>query len=153
MMSISKTVVRAAVAAAAVMLLGVGACTTQKPYVSVLGVSRIEASSQSVQVVVEIHNPTQTPLRLSQLKYTFAAAGKARGTVQMTRVVEAGRSAVIDFRVPLQASDRQGDHYQLDGQISGYAGDVQINFNVAAGGELPSAGAVDATAAPAAAGF
>lgn len=116
------------------LLLLVGACATPKPYVSVLGVS--QSTSAPLVVVVEIHNPTRTPIRLSALDYSFAAGQESRGRVPLRQVIAPGRSSVVPIAVPVDVEDQRGETYRLVGSLRGYAGDTQVSFRVVAGGEL-----------------
>lgn len=113
----------------AALALGVG-CASPRPYVSVLGVAEPDRQARMV-VMVEVHNPTQTPLRLSQLEYILdhGPEGKtARGRVRLNQTVAPGASKVIDIPVPVFADAA----YRLEGQLRGFAGDVAVSFDVAA---------------------
>ncbi len=121
-------------------ILAVGGCATSKPYVSVVGTSQATRESNSVVVVVEIHNPTTTPLRLSQLDYTLAKRGgdsRTRGSVTLRDTVAPGRTSIVDIEVPLSAGSARGGAYDISGRLRGFAGDVELNWKIAALAQAP----------------
>lgn len=118
----------------------VGGCASPRPYVSVLGASHASITeAQSLVVVVEIHNPTGTPLRLSGLEYTLAQAdGRRRqqsGRVRLTQTVQPGASITVDISVPVRGGDA-ASIYDLRGKLSGYAGDVELDWNISAAAKV-----------------
>lgn len=125
-------------------------CATPKPYVSVLGVA---GEHRTLVMMVEIHNPTSTPIRLSGLEYSYSVErdsenDKSRGHVTLRRTVPAGRTSVVDIPVPIGAAiAAAGAHYQLEGQLHGWAGDTEVRFRVSANGELATTGATVRTTA------
>src|SRR5262245_57640122 len=107
------------------ILLGVG-CHSQKPYLSVLGVSEAQRQEQ-VLVMVEVHNPTASTLRLARLDYQLHHPGSketTRGKVPLHQSIAPGHSKVIDIPVPLE----QATEYEIEGRLSGFAGDVAVSF-------------------------
>jgi LEA14-like dessication related protein len=120
----------------ALALTAVGACgATAQPYVSVLGAAKAPSDAgQALTVVVEIHNPTRTPLRLSTLDYTVARQGvqsKTRGSLRLGSTIAPGRTETVDIRVPLASNDPVAAVYDLRGRLHGYAGDVQMDWQIA----------------------
>jgi hypothetical protein len=127
----------------ALALLGACAMANTRPSVSVLGVTRVAASHEPLRVMVEIHNHSHTPLKLSHLDYTFEAGGRASGSVDLRThrapiVIPAERSSVVDIDVPVEVAKDQGQgaQYHLEGTLHGWAGDTEVTFQVTAGGEM-----------------
>jgi len=110
------------------------ACASSAPYVSVVGTSRSQTNRFSLLVVVEIHNPTRTPVRLSELQYTLARRGESatRGTVRLRDTVAPGRTSTVDIAVPMGVGAQLSAAYDLSGRLRGYAGDVEVNWQIAA---------------------
>jgi LEA14-like dessication related protein len=114
---------------------------TSKPFVSVVGAAPTRAGGiaerRALLVVVEIHNPTSTPLRLSELDYTLARRGVAtptRGTIRLRDTVAPGHTSTVDIQVPLIAATGSSDAaaYDLSGRLRGYAGETELNWRIAA---------------------
>jgi hypothetical protein len=121
-------------------ILAVSGCATSKPYVSVVGTSHATSAPNSLVVVVEIHNPTTTPLRLSQLDYTLARRGddsRTRGSVTLRDTVAPGHTSTVDIEVPLSAGANRNSAYDLSGRLRGFAGDVELNWRIAALAQEP----------------
>lgn len=119
------------------LALGAGACASSKPYVSVVGTAQApgDSAERHLVVVVEIHNPTGTPLRLSELEYTLGRHGTAmntRGKVQLRDTVAPGHTSTVDIAVPLAAGSSAAAAYDLDGRLHGYAGELEMNWKIAA---------------------
>ncbi len=126
-------------AALVVALVG-GACgMTKPPYVSVLGVTQLASSDEPLRVMVEIHNQSHTPLKLSQLDYTFTARSRATGSVDLHHqpiVIPPQQSSVVDIDVPVDVGHAHGEPYHLEGILHGFSGDTEVSFKVVARGEL-----------------
>lgn len=123
-------------ALALAVLPAVGACgAAAQPYVSVVGAAHAPSDAgQALTVVVEIHNPTRTPLRLSGLEYTVARQGepsKTRGSLRLGSTIAPGRTQTVDIRVPLASSDPDSAIYDLRGRLRGYAGEVEMDWQIA----------------------
>jgi LEA14-like dessication related protein len=116
--------------------LSAGACATSKPYVSVVGTGQSPGDlDRNLVVVVEIHNPTTTPLRLHTLEYTLARHGastRTRGKVILRDTVAPGHTSTVDIAVPLSAGSEPAAGYDLQGRLRGSAGDVELNWKIAA---------------------
>jgi LEA14-like dessication related protein len=124
------------VSLAALAVLLVGACATPRPFVSVVGASQTTvAEARSLIVVVEIHNPTRTPIELSTLEYTLKQAGTDRGggRVTLEGTVAPGGSLTVDIAVPVSGG-MSAEALDLRGKLRGFAGDVQVNWSIAADG-------------------
>jgi hypothetical protein len=124
-------------ALALLLALGASACASSKPYVSVVGTAQAPGDSAERQlvVVVEIHNPTGTPLRLSELEYTLGRHGtpmNTRGRVQLRDTVAPGHTSTVDIAVPLAAGSSAAAAYDINGHLHGYAGDLEMNWKIAA---------------------
>ena len=120
-----------------VLALGAGACAASRPYVSVVGTAQApgDVADRHLLVVVEIHNPTGTPLRLSELEYTLARHGgdaPTQGRVQLRDTVEPGHTSTVDIAVPLAAGARAEVAYDLSGRLRGFAGEIEMNWKIAA---------------------
>jgi hypothetical protein len=116
--------------------LGATGCAASRPYVSVVGTSQAPGpvADNQLLVVVEIHNPTGTPLRLSELEYTLARRGgdaHTQGRVQLRDTVAPGHTSTVDIAVPL-AMGAKPAAYDLSGQLRGYAGEIEMNWKIAA---------------------
>jgi LEA14-like dessication related protein len=84
------------------LALATAACAAHSsPQLRVLGVH--DASAREV-VFVQVTNPAATPMRLTKLEYTFAAAGTtvSAGELAIERDVAAGSTIVVE--VPLEGS-------------------------------------------------
>jgi len=87
------------------VLLGAGACAAHSsPQLRVLGVH--DAPAREV-VFVQVTNPAATPMRLTKLEYTFAAAGTtlSAGELPIERDVPAGSTVVVE--VPLENDSKK----------------------------------------------
>jgi LEA14-like dessication related protein len=119
-----------------VLALSAGACATSKPYVSVVGTGQAPGDlDRNLLVVVEIHNPTTTPLRLHALEYTLARHGastRTQGKVMLRDTVAPGHTSTVDIAVPLSAGSQPAAAYDIQGRLRGSAGDVELNWKIAA---------------------
>jgi hypothetical protein len=88
--------------------------------------------TRSLLVVVEIHNPTSTPLRLSQLEYTLGHGARAResGFVRLTQTIQPGGSLTVDISVPVRDHNETASAYDLEGKLSGFAGEMQVDWQI-----------------------
>jgi LEA14-like dessication related protein len=119
------------------LALGASACASQRPYVSVVGTAQApgDTADRHLVVVVEIHNPTGTPLRLSELEYTLGRHGtemNTRGKVLLRDTIAPGHTSTVDIAVPLAAGSRAAAAYDLNGRLHGYAGEIEMNWKIAA---------------------
>ncbi len=116
--------------------VGASACATSKPYVSVVGTTQGPGRfDRNLVVVVEIHNPTRTPLRLSELEYTLerhGSASRTQGRVQLRDTVAPGHTSMVDITVPLSAGAHPSAAYDISGRLRGYAGEIELNWKIAA---------------------
>jgi hypothetical protein len=118
-----------------------------RPYVSVVGAGPSQAGGvaerRALLVVVEIHNPTETALRLSELSYTLARRGVAestRGTIRLRDTVAPGKTSTVDIEVPLSAAAVATDAaYDIRGRLRGYAGETELQWKIAAESVPPRA--------------
>lgn len=128
-----------------VVLAGL-ACGHAQPRVKVLGLSPVKSSgvTTAIVVVVDIHNPTGTQLRLSGLDYRFQADPwfEASGTVVLRRALPAGASATVEIPVPVKdtvfrgSTLAQGVRYRLKGRLRAYEGPVEVTYRVDTSGEV-----------------
>jgi LEA14-like dessication related protein len=130
---------------AALFAFAASACATSKPYVSVVGTTQGRTTgrvARSLVVVVEIHNPTNTPLRLSQLEYTLFKHGdesRTRGTVQLHDTIGPGHTSTVDIAVPVSAGAHPAA-YDIKGRLRGFAGEIELNWKIAALGQSADLG-------------
>jgi LEA14-like dessication related protein len=108
--------------------------TTKTPYMSVVGAHKStgEVTSRLI-LIVEIHNPTGTPLWLRDLDYRLARIGgddRHVGKLELKEVVPPGRTVTFDISVPVDATGSQNARYDLTGRLRGAAGDVQMSWDV-----------------------
>ena len=119
------------------LALGAGACASSRPYVSVVGTAQApgDLADRHLVVVVEIHNPTGTPLRLSELEYTLGRRGmlvSSRGKVLLRDTIAPGHTSTVDIAIPLAAGSKAAAAYDLNGRLHGYAGEIEMNWKIAA---------------------
>lgn len=98
------------------------------------------SASRTVLLFVEVVNPATQPMQLQRLEYSFAAAGAARpvSAVQLTRVVEAGASVVVEVPVTVDgAAWPAGQHLTLAGRLYAEQDQLQRSFPVVAEVALP----------------
>jgi hypothetical protein len=105
--------------------------------VSVVGTAQApgDRADRHLVVVVEIHNPTGTPLRLSELEYTLGRHGTAvntRGKVLLRDTIAPGHTSTVDIAVPLAGGSRTAAAYELNGRLHGFAGEIEMNWKIAA---------------------
>jgi hypothetical protein len=123
----------------ALLALGLVGCASPHPYVSVVAASRATVEdSRALVVVVEIHNPTRSLVRLSSLEYSLGQAGKRErsvGRIALDTSIAPGASQTVDIQVPVrgETSEAQVD---LRGHLHGYAGEVQVDWAVDAKGQI-----------------
>jgi hypothetical protein len=118
------------------LLVFTGACgaSHQRPVMSVVAAHKTtgEVASRLI-LIVEITNPTGTPLWLGDLDYRLARIGGADrhvGKVALKEVVPPGRTVTFDIAVPVESGAPQGEKYDLSGRLRGSAGDVQMSWDV-----------------------
>jgi len=90
--------------------LGGGGCAgTARPQLNVLGLARGE------RLLVEIHNPTDHDLSVSDFDWTLAAGGHPldKGTLKVQRTVNPGGSTVVELPI----SGRPVGPYRLEGRL------------------------------------
>ena len=120
-----------------------------RPYVSVVGAGPTQAGGiadrHALLVVVEIHNPTETALRLSELSYTLARRGVAqstRGTIRLRDTVAPGKTSTVDIEVPLSSASASASAdaaYDIRGRLRGYAGETELQWKISAESVPPRA--------------
>jgi len=98
---------------------------------------------QKIVLVVEIHNPTRTPLWLRDFHYSLAPQGgtdSTRGRVALSETVAPGQTVTVPITVPVGAASGGGlaERFDLKGDLRGAAGDVAMSWRV---GALASVGA------------
>lgn len=112
----------------------VGACASPRPYVSVVSASQV--APRELVVFVEIHNPSGSQLKLSELEYSLRRSDgketKTRGRVALRELVAPGGTAVVDIHVPLHAGAQSGDVFALSGRLHGFAGDLALSWRISA---------------------
>lgn len=98
--------------------------------------------SRSVQLFVEVHNPTSQSLNLKRLHYRLVSEAwfNGEGEVRVERIIAAGASAVVEILVPIKdesaAEKMQGAPYTLDAQLFTIANKTERSWNVRAKGAL-----------------
>jgi LEA14-like dessication related protein len=134
-------VIRGFVMTAVLAVAGiVGACSTPKPYVSV--VSAHPVADRELVLLVEIHNPSGSPIQLESLDYDLARPGqvaRSRGRIAVRETVSPGHTAVVDIRVPLGKAAVPGEVFDLSGRLHGHAGDLALSWGIKAAPQVQAA--------------
>jgi len=111
----------------------------------VLGVKapQIQQDEDStIQVFVQVQNPTNRDLRLERLDYRLVAERwfDTSGQVSVQRMIAAGASAVVEIRVPIDEQSRndhmRGVPYTLRARLFAVADKTEHSWNLSAKGAL-----------------
>ena len=121
--------------------IGLFACTSSNPKISVLGVKAPRPGTRIVKVFVEVLNPTNQAFSLEHMEYRFVAEDwiDASGKVQVKRNVAAGSKAIVEIRVPLRENvplEAMGVLFQLEARLVGFVDKGERSWKVQAKGEL-----------------
>ena len=124
-----------------VFCIGLFACTSSNPQISVLGVKAPKPGTRIVKVFVEVLNPTNQAFSLERMEYRFVAEDwiDASGKVLVKRNVAPNGKAIIELRVPLKENvplEAIGVLYQLEARLIGFVDKGERSWKVQAKGEL-----------------
>jgi hypothetical protein len=128
---------------AVALALGAAACgAAAGPQVKVLGVSEQGAATtaqpHSVVVFLQVRNPSNRPIKLSRLQYTFSADGASKvGNLTLSRSL-AGDAAVI-VEVPIELHAPADGEFHLDGKLYAFEDQIVRSWKVNAVGTFAEA--------------
>lgn len=129
------------------------ACSSAVPQVSVLGLSegnqrRVASQAQSVRLFLEVANPSDSPLRLSRLRYQLRANEwiETADEIALDRTVRAHGVVVVEVPVMLEPTenvapllvtdDSQAFRFSLDGRLFAVSNRMERSFRVRVDGHL-----------------